>query len=147
MAHWSPEKKELTLHTQLPSLSMNLITEFLAGMLLILVYICGQQMNDNGMPNVHFDVNMFREQTKKRQSDKTKYEWMTSTIPLIHRILIKVPTLFTYSPREALRAGAFECASVWDRCADASILTRVRLTRICDSAWSVDKNWNQNIKT
>lgn len=45
---------------------MNLITEFLAGMLLILVYICGQQMNDNGLPNVHFDVNMFREQTKKK---------------------------------------------------------------------------------
>lgn len=130
MAHWSPEK-ELTLHTQLPLLNMNLITEFLAGMLLILVYICGQQMNDNGLPNVYFDVNMFREQSKK---DKTKYEWMTSTMPLIHRILIKVPTLFTYSPREALRAGAFECASVWDRCADASILTRVRLTRICDSA-------------
>lgn len=44
---------------------MNLFTEFLAGMLLILVYICGQQMTDNGLPNVHFDVNMFREQTKK----------------------------------------------------------------------------------
>lgn len=144
MVHWSPEKKELTLHTQLPSLSMNLITEFLAGMLLILVNICGQQMNDNGLPNVHFDVNMFREQTKKDSLTKPN---MNGWQPLIHRILIKVPTLFTYSPREALRAGAFECASVWDRCADASILTRVRLTRIYDSAWSVDKNWNQNIKT
>lgn len=63
----------------------------------------------------------------------------------IYRIIIIIipPTLLTESPTEAVRTGALKRVSLCDQRADPSILTRVDLTGICDSAWCVDENWNK----
>lgn len=62
-----------------------------------------------------------------------KIEWR---ILLIHKItiIISLPTLLTESPSEALRTGALKRACLWDLRADASILTWIHQTWICDSA-------------
>lgn len=60
----------------------------------------------------------------------------------MHNNMSVLPTLLTQCPREVLRTGALERAVSWDQSADASVLTRVRLTWICVFARRVDGNCN-----
>lgn len=53
---------------------------------------------------------------------------------------LSVHTVLTVCASEALRTGALSRRSVWDPCADPSILTEGHLTWICDSARRVDRN-------